>query len=156
MSVIQHKKGAPSRAERIQIRKDLEPYFEQNIPAYKAAKITGYNVKTINKYYEQFWREIHGHVEKNFVQRYGKAMMHVAMTFENLIRRSYDVLEDVESEIKKSKDEGGEIPPHLIQNHSKIIRDIAHLAEKKASLMMLPDAGNMIDEEIKKRADRNA
>lgn len=155
MSTIQHKKGRPSRAERIQIRKDLEPYYERKVPAYKAAKITGYDTKTVNKYYEEFYREIYGHETKNFVERFEKERIRYAISLDNLIYESYEMLEEIKSLIRKSKDKGDMIPSHLIQNHSGIIKEISHLAEKRASLLMHPDAGDMADAEIEKRIGRH-
>jgi hypothetical protein len=156
MSTIQHKKGRPSRAERIKIRKELQPYFEKRrTHAYKAAQLTGYDTKTVNKYYEQFYMEIHGYEAKNFVQRYEKERMQCAMLFENLIFESNEMLENIKDQIQKLKKKGEDIPPHLIQNYSRIIRDIAHLAEKKTSLLMQPDAGDMLDEIIEKRIDKH-
>jgi len=154
MSIIQHKKGRPSRAERIQIRKDLEPYYEQKVPAYKAAEITGYDTKTVNKYYEEFYREIYGHETKNFVERFEKERIRYAILLDNLIHESYEMLEDVKTSVQKLKDKGEIVPSYLIQNHSKIIQTISHLGEKRASLLMHPDAGDMADEEIEKRVGR--
>ncbi|MGI0007697.1 MAG: hypothetical protein ACREAR_06845 [Nitrosotalea sp.] len=155
MSTIQHKKGRPSRAERLQIRADLEPYFKKRTPAYKAAEITGYDTKTINRYFTQFYSEIYGHEAKNFVERYEKERMHYAILVDNLICESYEMLEDVKDSIQKSKDKGEMIPSHLIQSHSKIIQTISHLGEKKASLMMHPDAGDMVIAEIEKRVGKH-
>lgn len=155
MSAIQHKKGRPSRAQRIQIRKDLEPYFEKKIPAYKAAEITGYDTKTVNKYYDEFYRSIYGHETKNFVERFQKERIRYAIFLENLILESYEMLEYVKTSIRKLKNSGDVIPSHLIRDHSKIIQTLSDLGEKKASLIMHPDAGNMIDEEIEKKCDEN-
>jgi hypothetical protein len=155
MSTIQHKKGRPSRAERIQIRKDLEPYYEQKVPAYKAAELTGYDTKTVNKYYEEFYREIYGHETKNFVERFEKARMRYAISLDNLIYESYEMLEDVKSLIQKSKDTEKIVPSYLIQSHYKIIHTLSDLEEKKASLLMHPDAGDMVNAEIEKRVGKN-
>lgn len=155
MSVIQHKKGRPTRAERIQIRKEIEPFYEKNVPAYKAAEITGYDVKTVNKHYKDLYNAINGRYTKSLVERVKNARIQADMSFDNLICESYEMFYYVKDSIRKLKDTGEAIPQNLIQSHSKIIQTISHLVEKKASLMMLPDAGDMIDEEIKKRGDRN-
>ncbi|MFI5416306.1 MAG: hypothetical protein ACHQXJ_03030 [Nitrososphaerales archaeon] len=155
MSVIQHKKGRPSRAERIQIRKDLEPYFERKVPAYKTAEITGYDTKTVNKYYEEFYMAIYGHETKNFVERFEKERIRYAILLDNLVHESYEMLEDVKASVRKLKDTGEMVPSYLIQSHSKIIQTISHLGEKKASLIMHPDAGDMVDEEMEKRIGKN-
>ena len=155
MSIIQHKRGRPTRAERIQTRKDLLPYYEQNVPAYKAAQITGYDVKTVNKCYEEFHLAIHGYMVKGLVERSKKLRIHGTMLLDSLIRESSEMLEYVRDSARKLKDAGDIIPSHLIQSHSRIIRDIAHLTEKKAFLILLPDARDMIDEEIKKRIGKN-
>ncbi len=155
MSVIQHKRGRPSRAERIKIRKDIEPYFEQKVPAYKAAEITGYNTKTVNKHYEELYRSIYGRETKSLVERVEKERIRCAIVFDNLIYESYEMLDDVKASIRKLKNKGDMIPSYLIQSHSKIIQTISHLAIEKASMIMHPDAGDMIDEEIEKRFDRN-
>jgi hypothetical protein len=157
MSVIQHKKGRPTRAERILIRKDLEPYFEKDVPAYKTAEITGYDAKTVNKHYDQLSNEIYGYEAKNYVERYRKERTRCAKHFDTLTRKSYETLERVTTQMQKLNDAGEMVPSHLFQNHSRIIRDISHLVEKKASLMMFPDAGDMIAEEMEKKGvDRNA
>lgn len=155
MSAIQHKRGPQTRAERIETRKTLQPHFEQHVPAYKAAKITGYDVKTVNRHYDQLYREIHGYISKNFVKRYEKERMRTVISFDNLIYESYEMLEYVKNEILDFKNKRERIPHNLIQSHSKIIRDIEHLEEKKAYLLMLPDAGDMIDEEVKKRLGKH-
>lgn len=151
MSTIQRKKGRPSRAERIQIRQDLQPYYEKRMPAYKVAQITEHDAKTVNRYYDQFDAEIYGYEMKNFVKRYEKTKMRTARIFDGLIRKSQELLEDVDNEKQEFKNKKEPIPTHLIQNYSRIIRDIAYLEEKKASMLMSPNASDMIDEEIKKR-----
>ncbi len=157
MSEIQHKNGRPTRAQRIQARRDIQPYFEKNVPAYKAAQITGYNVKTVNKHYKDLYNEIHGRETKSLVERVKNARIEGIINLDGLIRQSHEMLEDVNVSIQKLKDAGKVIPPNQVQSHSKIIQTISHLVEKKVSLMMLPDASDMINEEIKKRnCDRNA
>lgn len=149
MSVIQHKKGHPTRAERIKIRKELEPYYEKNIPAYKAAEITGYDVKTVNKYYDQLSNEIYGYDAKHYVERYRKARTRCARHLDTQIRKSYENQERVESEMQKLTDVGETIPSHLFLIHSKITQDISRLVEKEAALMMSPDPRDMMEEAMK-------
>ena len=121
----------------------------------KSAEKTGYDTKTVNKYYEEFHREIYGHEIKDFVERVEKERIRCVIFFDNLIYESYEMLEDIKDSIRKLKDRGETVPSYLIQNHSKIIQTLSHLGEKKASLIMYPDAGDMLDEEMKKRADRH-
>lgn len=151
MSIVHHKKGRPSRAERLQIRKDLEPYFERRIPAHKAAQMTAYNTKTVNNYYDQFYREIHGYETKNFVERYEKEKIRFAILLENLIYEEYDMLDEIKASMQKFKDNGDPISPHLINCHSKIIRTISQLGEKRASALMRPDAGDQVDIAIEEK-----
>ncbi len=98
---------------------------------------------------------IYGHETKNFVERFEKERIRYAILLDNLIYESYEMLEDVNASVLKLKDTGEIVPSYLIQSHSKIIQTISHLGEKKASLVMHPDAGDMVDEEMEKRIGKN-
>jgi len=155
MSIIQHKRGRQTRAERIQTRKNLQPHFEKRVPSYKAAQITGYNVKTVNKHYQELYMEIYGYETKNFVKRIENERINCILYFEKLIQESYDMLESIMNSIRQLQDRGEIIPLYLIQSHSKVIQNLSHLVEKKSSLIMHPDAGDMIDEEVAKRIGKH-
>lgn len=151
MSVIQRKRGRQTKAERIQTRRELEPYFEKKIPAYKVAELTGYDATTVDNHYDEFYDEISKCDAKDFVKRYGKARTRCSRHLDTLINKSYKMLEHVEAEILKLNDAGKPTPSHLLQSHSKIVQDISRLAEKEAALMMHPDPRDMIAEEMEKK-----
>lgn len=125
------------------------------MPAYKVAQITGYDTKTVNKHYREFYMEIHGYETKNFVKRVENERINCILYFEKLIQESYEMLESVKNMVQKSTDKGEMIPSYLLQSHTKIIQTISHLVEKNSSLIMHPDAGDMVDEEVEKRIGKH-
>jgi len=155
MSEIQRKRGRQTKAEWILTRRELEPYFEKNVPAYQAAKLTKHAVSTVSNHYDQLYEELRGYDKKNFVERYRKARTRYARTLDTLIQKSYEKLEHVDADMQKSIDDGEKIPSDLFKNHSNIMRDIEYFAEKEAAAMMNPDPSDVIYEEIKKHGDRN-
>ena len=53
-----HGSGRPSSANRLQIELRLRPYFERGASASATAQLTGYNIKTVCRYFEKWTRQI--------------------------------------------------------------------------------------------------
>ena len=146
-----HKKGRPSKAEQIQIKKVLQPFFERMTPAYKAAQITGYDTKTVNKYYDEFFDEISRFEAENLSERLERERKRFATLQDDLIYQEYEMLEIVRDKIRRIKNKDENRLHHLIDSHSKIIRNISYLGEKRVSALISPSMDSEIDKVIEKR-----
>jgi len=53
-----HDRGRPSKAQELEIERELRPFFIKLYSATFTAKKTGYDIKTVAKYFAEFKKEI--------------------------------------------------------------------------------------------------
>ena len=66
---LDHKNGRPTKHEQIYIERKLRPYFENSISARVTAGETGFNLKTVTKYFNQWKKEIIESETPDFLKR---------------------------------------------------------------------------------------
>lgn len=66
-------RGRPSKCVQTQIVTELRPYFEKSFSATFTANKTGYDVKTVCKYFNEWSKQLVEYEDKNFIQRQKEA-----------------------------------------------------------------------------------
>ena len=66
---LDHKNGRPTKREQIYIERKLRPCFENSISARVTAGETGFNLKTVTKYFNQWKKEITESETPDFLKR---------------------------------------------------------------------------------------
>lgn len=147
--------GRPSKAEQLDKRIRLFPYFEDKIKPKQAAKATGINVKTVREYFAILAEIVYKNQEKEFLERSRlakeRALLKISIRIEKLEKHS-DKLEEKLNNVKWS------LSPEYIQaqeKYDKIQIAIAKLELEKCNLECSPtadtklkiDTNNLVKEE---------
>lgn len=144
-------RGRPSKAVQLQIVKDIRPYFEKSYSATFTAGKTGHDVKTVCNYFNEWSRQLVQDESKDFIQRQRESMENTIIHLDQIIFEEYNLLEDVNEEIKKSQKNGRPIPKHLITTKFNILKEISNITQHRLSLLMTPTMDVDIDIMVKKR-----
>ena len=131
-------KGRPSKQGQIQIVKEIRPFFEKTMTATFTASKTGHDIKTVCKYFNEWARQIVETEDKEFIPRQKEAKELAILNLDYILSKEYELLEDMDQEIKKNKKEGKPISKYLITTKHKVLYDIAHMTQEKIALCMTP------------------
>jgi len=99
---FEHVNGRPSRKEQLEIERILKPYFENSISASVTAKKTGFNIKTVNKHFHDWYKEIAESETSDFLQKCKEEKARALMTLENQICTLDEDKKDIQELINAS------------------------------------------------------
>ena len=105
-----NKNGRPSEAEQLEIERKLRPYFEKSISPYVTSRETGINIKTVRKYFHEWFEEIKSSEHPDFIERSKIAKEQAILACEDQLLRLYKVQEDIEKQVENSITQSGGIP----------------------------------------------
>jgi len=130
-----HDRGRPSMAEELEIGRTLQTFFSKTYSATFTAKKTGYNIKTVTKYFAEFKKEILESETRDFVKRCKEEKEKCLYSYDELIYSLYEDRKDVERLIDASEKIGD------LQNVTKLYRiklkinvDIGNFVSAKTNL----------------------
>ena len=151
-----HQNGRPTKTEQLQMQKSIRKFFELGISATVTASKTGINIKTVCKYFDVWSEQIRDSESKDFLERQKNVRSQIIVTLDTQILSIHEELDDVETQIKKFKQEHKIIPNQLFSLRLEISKFLSNLTEKKGIFMMQPimDEGLMhqIKEMVKEYA----
>ena len=98
-----HDRGRPSKAEELEIERTLRPFFTRLYSATFTAKKTGYDIKTVAKYFAEFKKEILESETTEFVQRSRETKERDLRAFDEQLYSLYNDKEEVELLIDVAK-----------------------------------------------------
>lgn len=131
----------------------LRKHFERNLTASYTAGITGINIKTVCRYFDEWADQISEAEERDFLKREKKERVRIRLSFDSLIVEEYELLDEIKKEITKYRKENKPVPRYLIASQIEILRTISSLNEKKGyfSMQMPVDESlqKIIEEKIK-------
>ena len=143
-------KGRPSKSGQIQIIKTIRPYFEKSYTASFTSGKTGYDIKTVCRYFNQWSEEILQSEKDDFIQRQRKGKELAIVACDNIIFELYGLIAEINEEIKSLRKTGKENPKHLIKMKFLILREIFSVTQNKFSITMTPS----IDVSLKEIVER--
>jgi hypothetical protein len=139
-----HDRGRPSKAEELQIERTLRPFFAKSYSATFTAQKTGYNIKTVTKYFNKFKQELLESETPDFIQRCKEEKETCLFSYDNLIDTLYEDKKDIEYFIEVAK-KMGNLPQaaKLYRLKLKINQDIGNFVSAKINLINTATAGDI-------------
>lgn len=101
-----HRRGRPSSADRLQIEGALRSYFEGSFSASTTAKLTGFDIKTVCKYFSRWTRELLEPQNADFIKRCREEKERMILTLEMELDSLHKDRDDVSELIIQSKKVG--------------------------------------------------
>lgn len=139
-----HERGRPSKAEELEIERTLRPFFTKSQSSTFTAQRTGYNIKTVIKYFSKFKQELLESETPDFIQRCREEKERSLFTYDDLIYSLYEDKEEIEHLIKVAK-KMGNLPQveKLYRLKLKIKQDIGNFVSAKINLTNTAIAGDV-------------
>ena len=91
-----HNRGRPSKAGELEIEKRLQPFFTKSYSATFTSQKTGYNIKTVTKYYIKFKQELLESETPGFIQRCKEEKEKCLFAYDDLIYSQYEDKKEIE------------------------------------------------------------
>jgi len=98
-----HNRGRPSKAQELEIERELWPFFTKLYSATFTAKKTGYDIKTVAKYFVEFKKEILESETREFVQRSRETKERGLLAYDELLYSLYEDRKDIERLVDASE-----------------------------------------------------
>ena len=98
-----HTQGRPTKGEQLNIERTLRPYFENSISATVTASETGFDIKTVLKYFNQWKNEILESENGEFFKRCKEEKQRCLLTYEKQISSLVTDKKEIELLIEASK-----------------------------------------------------
>ena len=144
-----HKKGRPTNQEQKKIIETLQKCYSRNYSPSFATKITGFNPKTIYKFYDSIDRQIKQIENKTFFEKIQAQRERINYVYDSQLHEYYQLLDHVNDEIKQKKLKNEETPRYLLNYKLKIMENISNLQEKKGSFLLSPPLDESIRQIVK-------
>jgi hypothetical protein len=148
-----HDRGRPSKAEELEIERTLQPFFAKSYSASFASKKTGYNIKTVTKYYDRFKQEVLESETPDFVKRCKEEKERGLYAYDELIYSLYEDRKDIERLIDASEKIGDlNNVTKLYRIKLKINEDIGNFVSAKTNLAntaTVADTAKLLQGEVK-------
>lgn len=129
-----HKKGRPNIKVRVGMQEKIMEYYEKNVSAVTASRETGYNVKTVYKYYGEFSKQVLESQTIDIIERKNIETAQLILSHERLILKMQQLLDNALEEMSRLIQENKPMPKHLIGDLARLINYIAEMNEKKYEL----------------------
>ena len=144
-------KGRPSKSKQLEIERMLRPYFARTLSASFVANETGFNIKTVCRYFDKWSNEIRGVEDQDFFSRQRKQRDRIILSYDDLIFQEYEMLGDIKDQIKKYKEKEKEIPRFFVNSFQDVVKTISNLQEKKCSFSLQPLPEELIEQKIQEK-----
>ncbi len=138
MSLIQRQKGRPTKTQQLSIQKELREHYERGTTAVFTSSKTGINIKTVCHYFNEWTNELKQIEENDFVIRQRREKERSIMNFEYMIDKLYELLEQLEEEIRNCTKEKKPVPKHLFSLKLQTLSKITEYAQAKGAIGMAP------------------
>lgn len=132
-----HKNGRPPVASSIVIKDTLLKCYKDGLSAYYTSQKTGYNIKTVCKYFNEWSDEIEESEISDFIERQKRDRVQVIISYDSQIDDVMKFSSQINSEIETCIKEKKSIPRHLLGFKLDAMRFRSSLLEKKAAFAML-------------------
>jgi len=148
------KKGRPTKKQSVQIKNVLWSSYVRGHSVSFTIQETGYDKKTVYKYFDEWDKQIHDNDEKNFQDKIRKEKERVDIAFDNLLFELDDPLNEIKKEMKSYKNKNEPVPRYLFSYYLKFVKHIANLIEKRTSVRMMPPLEETISQIVKKELEK--
>jgi len=153
------KRGRPTKKQSAQIKNVLWSHYIRGYSVSFTIQETGYDKKTIYKYFAEWDKQIRDNDEKNFQNKIRKEKERVDIALDNLLFELDDPLNQIKKEMKSYKNKNEQVPRYLYGHYLQFVKEIASLIEKRTSVRMMPPLeetiSQIVKKELEKRNDRH-
>ena len=146
-----HKNGRPNVNTQNQIKNILLQCYEEGLSPYYTAKKTGYNIKTVYKYFNDWSEEIEESEIDDYIERQKRDRTQVIISYDSQIDQVGNFLSQVDQEIETSVKQKKSIPKHLFGYKLEIMKFRSALVEKKAVFALNPTMSEVMEKKIEER-----
>src|SRR3989337_415834 len=94
-----HSNGRPTKYEQIEIERQLRPYFEGSYSAYVTSQKTGYDIKTVLRYFNKWKQEILDSENVDFLKRAKEQKERTVINLDNQIHSLEDFIKFASAKI---------------------------------------------------------
>jgi hypothetical protein len=149
------KKVRPTKQEQVEVVR-TQGILELGFGASIASDKTGYNIKTVCKYYNQWTDEIIQSEQKDFVEREKDERERIRLSLDALLFEEFELLDEIKQEIAKYRKKDKEVPRYLVTTQIEILRNIFNITEKKGYFAMKIPLDESVQKMIEEKFDANS
>ncbi len=131
--------GRPSQKQQLEIQESLRKYFEKGISATSTSQITGTNIKTVCKYFDEWVEQIKKLNDSDFLQRVKLEREHYLVVLDYQLLKLYQLQEEMEKYTinpHKSSWDGRVIQSPHYKERMNVVNMICQIMDKKFELML--------------------
>jgi hypothetical protein len=139
--MVNNGQGRPKKTDEPKIRKDLRELFAEGYSILGASDESGYNFKTVAKYFKEFSHEICESIDIDFITRQKTAKEIVLSGMDRDIKR-------MEEEIESMDANSGDEPENSDWKRLKhsLLVNLSTMRQQKADIEMMQTAGESLEE----------
>jgi hypothetical protein len=104
MKENENKCGRPTKAEQLKIQDKLQPYFAKGISSYATANETGINIKTVNKYFGDWYTEIKNSQHQDFIEKAKFEKERAVLAIDHQLLKLYKIQDELDKHTMTSSD----------------------------------------------------
>ena len=143
---FEHTNGRPTKYEQIKIERELRPYFESGYSAYFTAQKTGYDKKTVHRYFNKWQQELLDSENPDFLKRVKEQKERTVIYLDNEIHSLTKSKKEVEAIIEAAKRAGDfNLYEKLTRLKLKIIDSIGKFASNKLNLVNVATSDVLVE-----------
>lgn len=143
-----HKRGRPSRADQVRIRKTLYPYFGNEVAVYVVEEETGLSKSTIKKYFRIFADQVTKSLDEDFIEECKKRVRVAGHAIGNQLIELHKSEHLLNMEAEHYQKEG-KIPSWVFKELRAQARAIIDSTIKNISLANTPLADEILKQKLK-------
>ena len=140
------KKGRPTKSVQLNIQDKVQECYLRGLSAAATSQITGHDIKTVTKYFNEFYEQGRVARKKDFLERQDEERQREIACYDFLMAEEFDYYDTIKDEIAKARKKSEPVPEYLLKKHSESVRMITMLNEKRGAVAMSPP----LDEDLKK------
>lgn len=137
---LNQRRGRPNKAEELEIEGKIWSYFTQFFSPEKVSQISGYNIKTVRRYYGKFHSRISIGKEKDFVKEWQLIKERAGLALEQQLVELNELQNSLKKQFNAYDNNGEQVPSWMYKERRKISESIRNMILSLANLALSPTA----------------
>ena len=135
MTAELHSNGRPSKQEQLNLQKTLQENYEKGISATKTADLTGINVKTVCKYFNEWHKQINEIEKSKFQDRILEARSQHLIVLDNQLNNLYKLQNKMQENTVTGSNINGIRHNYNFREILTVIKMILEIMDRKEQLL---------------------
>lgn len=135
MTTELHSNGRPSKSEQLGIEKTLRDFYVKGISANSASQISGFNIKTVCKYFNEWSAQIKEVADAEFRRKLQTERLRYLAVLDNQLLKLYQLEDDMEKHTTASQTASGESYRYHFRERLHATSMIFQIMDKKLELL---------------------